>query len=88
MNTSTISTQSLQKWGNSAGIRIPKKVISKAHLKLGEDLALSIQGRTLVLTPVNGSIRKFKLEDILRDVTPKDVDGELGWGKPVGNEIW
>lgn len=84
----TISTQSLQKWGNSAGIRVPKKVIDKAHLKLGEDLALSIQGRTIVLTPVKGGRRKFKLEDILQGVTPEDVGGELDWGAPVGKEIW
>lgn len=88
MSTVTISTQSLQKWGNSVGIRVPKKVVEQAHLKIGEELSLSIQGNSIVLTPMKRARRKFKLEDILKGVTPKDVGGEIDWGKPLGKEIW
>jgi len=88
MSINIISTQSLQKWGNSAGIRVPKKVIEQANLKVGEDLSLSIDGRSIVLTPVKTTRRKFKLEEILKGVTPGDIGGELDWGQPVGKEIW
>lgn len=87
MSTDTIATQSLQKWGNSAGVRIPKKVIEKAHLKFNEELALSIQGKSVVLTPVKKS-KRLTLEDMLKGVTPEVVGGEYDWGPPVGREIW
>lgn len=87
MSTDTIATQSLQKWGNSAGVRIPKKVIEEAHLKFNEELALSIQGKSVVLTPVKKS-KRLTLEDMLKGVTPEVVGGEYDWGPPVGREIW
>jgi antitoxin MazE len=87
MSTDTISTQSLQKWGNSTGIRIPKKVIDKAHLNAGEELALSVHGKTIVLTPIKRK-DKVQLKEILKGVTPEDVGGEFDWGAPVGKEIW
>ncbi len=88
MKSNIISTQSLQKWGNSAGIRVPKRIIEQAHLKVGEDLSLSIEGRSIILTPVKSGRRKFKLQEILKNVTPKDVGGEYDWRQPVGKEVW
>ena len=79
--------QSLQKWGNSAGVRIPKKVIDKARLKLYEDLSLSVQGRSIILTPVKKE-KRFTLQDMLKGVTPEDVGGKYDWGPPMGKEIW
>jgi len=87
MSNNTIATQSLQKWGNSAGVRIPKRVIDKARLKLDEDLSLSVQGRSVILTPVKKE-KRFTLQDMLKGVTPEDVGGEYDWGPPVGKEIW
>ena len=43
-------TQSLQKWGNGTGVRIPKKVIQAAHLELNQPLVVSLQGSSIVLT--------------------------------------
>lgn len=87
MSTNTIATQSLQQWGNSAGVRIPKKVIEKARLQLNEELALSVQGRSVILTPVKKK-KSFTLQDMLKGVTPEDVGGEYDWGPPVGKEVW
>jgi antitoxin MazE len=87
MSTDTITTQSLQKWGNSTGIRIPKKVIEKARLKTGEELSVSVQGKSIVLTPVKKT-KSFTLKDMLKGVTPEDVGGEYDWSAPVGKEIW
>lgn len=80
-------TQSLQKWGNSAGVRLPQKVIKEANLKLDEPLNISVKGKSVVLTPVRKK-QKITLENMLKNVTPKDVGGEFDWGLPVGKEIW
>jgi antitoxin MazE len=80
-------TQSLQKWGNSAGVRLPQKVIKEANLKLDEPLNISVKGKSVVLTPVKKK-QKITLENMLKNVTPEDVGGEFDWGLPVGKEIW
>lgn len=80
-------TQNLQKWGNSAGVRLPKKVIEEAGLNMDEPLEITIKGRSVILTPTNKR-KKITLENMLKGVTPEDVGGEYDWGPPVGKEIW
>jgi antitoxin MazE len=45
-------TRSFQKWGNGAGVRIPKKVAGAAHLHLNQQLVITLQNNSIVLTPV------------------------------------
>jgi antitoxin MazE len=80
-------TQNLQKWGNSAGVRLPKKVIKEAQLKLDEPLEITIKGRSVILTPVTKK-KEITLESMLEGVTPEDVGGEYDWGPPIGKELW
>lgn len=79
-------TQNLQKWGNSAGVRLPKKVVEAAHLKPDQPLAISLRGRSIVLTPVNEE-DDFTLEAMLKGVTPENVHSVVDWGPDVGAEI-
>ena len=79
-------TQNLQKWGNSSGVRLPKKVIDAAKLKPNQALSISLKGKTIVLTPVNEE-NSFTLTDMLKGVTPQNVHPELNWGPDVGSEI-
>lgn len=78
-------TQSLQKWGNGTGVRLPKKVVDAAHLKLNQPLEVSLKGRSIVLTPVDEP-QKITLQSLLHGVTPAQLEGELAWGKDVGAE--
>ena len=79
-------TQNLQKWGNSTGIRIPKKVITKAKLKANQTMAISLKGDTIILTPVKDE-HEITLETMLAGVTPEQVGGEYVWGDDIGAEI-
>ena len=78
-------TRSLQKWGNGRGVRIPQKVVQAANLRISQPLIVSLQGTSIVLTPV---INKddLTLESMLEGVTPDLVAGELNWGEDVGVE--
>ena len=78
-------TQSLQKWGNGAGVRIPKKVADAAHVQLNQQLIVTLQDDSIVLTPVPKE-EKPSLESMLKGVTPELVGGELEWGKDTGVE--
>lgn len=76
-------TQTLEKWGNSQGVRLPKKVVEAARLRENSRLAVSLRGRSIVLTPVNDD---DSLEAMLVGVTPQAVGGEFNLGIDVGAE--
>jgi antitoxin MazE len=78
-------TQSLQKWGNGTGVRIPKKVMAAANLHVNQQLIVTLQDNSIVLTPIPDT-GKLTLESMLEGVTPRMVDGELDWGEDVGSE--
>jgi antitoxin MazE len=86
MSDDIVATQSLQKWGNSAGVRLPKKVIKAAKLKLDQQLVVSLKGQSIILTPLQ-SDDDFTLDKMLEGVTPENVHGEFDWGPDVGAEI-
>ncbi len=79
-------TQSLQKWGNGTGIRIPKKVVEAAKLEINQPLEVTLKGKSIVLTPIDKD-RDFTLETMLKGVTPENMHPAINWGPDVGNEI-
>jgi len=78
-------TQSLQKWGNGTGVRIPQKVIKAAKLHINQQLVVTIQDNSIVLTPVADK-KKPTLTSMLEGVTPQMVGGEYDWGRDAGAE--
>lgn len=75
----------LQKWGNSLGIRIPKPVLDSLHWGGDDSLSLRVEGEKLILE------RKDKRKTIQElfdgfegEYTPEEVD----WGEPAGKEVW
>ena len=86
MNINIVATQSLQKWGNSSGVRLPKRIIKAANLKDKQLLTVSLKGQSIILTPVM-SLDNFTLKTMLKGVTPKNVHSEIDWGPDVGAEI-
>lgn len=78
-------TQTLQKWGNGTGIRIPQKVMQAANLQVNQILVVTLQDDSIVLTPLEDK-NKSSLETMLKGVTPDLVVGELEWGEDVGAE--
>lgn len=73
----------LAKWGNSLGLRIPKSFAQQIGLKEGSPVEIQIVGNSIILTQVS-----FKLEDLLAQITPENIQSEIKSGKRVGKEIW
>jgi antitoxin MazE len=75
-----------QKWGNSLAIRVPKSVAQQVGLKEQDDLEIEVQDGNVVLKP---HVRRvYHLEDLVKQITPKNVHGEIETGTSVGREIW
>ena len=75
----------VQKWGNSLAVRIPKAFVKKTRLTYGSDVDISLSGGKVVIAPAE---RVFKLEDLLKGVTGRNVHRETATGKAVGREEW
>jgi antitoxin MazE len=73
-----------QKWGNSLAIRVPKSVAQQAGLKVKDDLEIEVREGTLVLRP--HLRRVYRLEDLVKRISPRNLHKELGFGEPVGRE--
>ena len=74
------------KWGNSLGLRIPSSIAEQIHLHEGDEVALSVEGSRLIVTPVKR--RKYMLSELLDGMSEDNLHSEIDWGKPMGREIW
>jgi len=75
-----------QKWGNSLAIRVPKSVALQVGLKEQDDLEIEVQDGNVVLKP--HLRRVYRLEDLVKQITPKNMHSVIDTGTPVGSEIW
>lgn len=75
-----------QKWGNSLAIRVPKSVAVQVGLKAQDALDIEVQDGNVVLKP--HLQRVYRLEDLVKQITPKNMHGEIDTGIPVGRKIW
>lgn len=73
-------------WGNSLAVRIPKYVVEALALKPNDMVECSVQDGRLVFEPVQ-ALPELSLEDLLAEVT-ETSEGEVNWGRPMGNEVW
>jgi antitoxin MazE len=69
----------ITKWGNSLGIRIPANLAKELGVKEGNTLDLKIENNALVIRPA-----KPTLDEMLATITPDQLHGEVGFGRPVG----
>jgi antitoxin MazE len=76
----------VQKWGNSLALRIPKSVAKDLGLSQGSAVELAVVDGEVVLKPKKA--RKASLSGLLREVTPENLHGEADWGGSTGQEAW
>ena len=77
----------VNRWGNSAGIRLPKQVLQKLKIDINDEMDYKIEGEKIILEKVN-SVPEFTIEELFRD-----YEGELTKERPIifraeGNEKW
>jgi antitoxin ChpS len=80
---------SIQKWGNSAAVRLPALLLNQLGVTLGDKLSADMEATGLVLRPARKS---YALADLmaqcdLKAAPPADMH-DWEQAKPVGQEIW
>jgi antitoxin MazE len=83
MNTTTI-----QKWGNSYAVRLPKAAMQKLNWQAGHPVEVRevARGGALSITPVRQ--RTVSLDEMVSRITKKNQHGITDWGPAVGREVW
>ena len=86
--TCLMNTTTIQKWGNSYAVRIPKKAMVKLNLRAGNTVSIreSAHGSALSIVPIK--LHKHTLSEMLSRITDENRHGETDWGDAVGNEVW
>jgi antitoxin MazE len=74
----------VKKWGNSLGIRIPNLIVKELSLKDGSCVDIKDKGNEIIIRPKT----KNTLSDMLRNITEKNIHGEVETDGPIGNEAW
>ena len=78
-------TTTIQKWGNSQGVRIPKYLLDVVNLNENDEIVLSAKDNKIVIE--KASPRKNILE-LFKDYEGDYVMEQVDWGEPVGREVW
>jgi len=74
----------VQKWGNGLAVRIPHAFAKEIGICPGAEVELWLENGRLVIVPN----RKKQLEDLVKQITPENMHGEVDWGKRSGRERW
>ena len=78
----------IQKWGNSQGLRLAKNLLADAHLGVGDEVDISVKDGAIIITPANRKRGRHRLEDLVARIPEDYQTGEVDWGKPIGKEAW
>ena len=90
-NVETVSEEDVRirttvgKWGNSAALRLPATLMAQANLSAQQPVDLVLSGGRIILEPVTD--QSSKLAELLAQVTPESLHGEIDFGLPVGREL-
>lgn len=76
----------LKKWGNSASVRIPARVLAAASMQIDQEVEMREEDGRIIIEPI--AIPSYDLEHLLAAMTPETFPEDIDFGAPVGEEIW
>lgn len=77
-------TAKVQKWGNSLALRLPKALVNEFRLEQGSAVELRVVDGKLIVEPQRAP--QYRLGDLLKKVSKRNLHAEIKTGHPVGKE--
>lgn len=81
-----IEVSKIQKWGNSQGIRIPKKMLETLDLKVNDSISIEEGENCLKIKKVEEKLSN--IEKLFFNYEDEYEKIDLDWDNEVGKEIW
>jgi antitoxin MazE len=83
----------LQRWGNSQAVRLPKAIVETIGLDIGSPVLVEISKdkSRITITPTTESrpIRgRYRIEDLISKSSKNAFASECDWGAAQGKEVW
>ncbi len=75
----------IQKWGNSQAIRLPKPILEMANLKEHDKVEIKIENDNLIIIPLK---KHRTLEERIAEYKGDYRCSEWDTGKQTGKEVW
>ncbi|MBU4540322.1 MAG: AbrB/MazE/SpoVT family DNA-binding domain-containing protein [Firmicutes bacterium] len=79
---------SIVKWGNSQGIRLPKHLLSSAHISDRDVVEVTVEEDSIIIKKCCKRKKYRTLEELFEGFDGDCTTTEIDWGKPVGKEVW
>ena len=79
-------TVTISKWGNSQGFRIPKDILDKLNLTVGDLVNISQKDNKLIIEPAKKE-KKYSIDELVNNL-PKDYKASEEFSSKSGSEIW
>ena len=76
----------IQKWGNSLAVRLPKGVVAKLALREGSPVEVHEAEEGILIREASKARRSLK--DLVRMIRPNQLHGEMTGGDAIGKEVW
>ena len=74
----------LTRWGSSLGMRIPKELATRFGLSEGAKVNVDADGDRIVVSVARP---RYRLEELLVDLTHDDLAAAVDWGLDQGREV-
>lgn len=78
----------IRKCGNSQGMRFAKSVLEEAHVKVGDQVRVSVQHGRIIVEPVADVRGRYELKALVSRMPKEYSVEEIDWGPPAGKETW
>lgn len=80
-------TTSIQKWGNSQGIRIPKHLLDAVDLTANDEITIRAENNVLIIEKAAPAAHKT-IKELFADYDGEYHPQEIDWGEQAGKEVW
>ncbi len=77
----------IQKWGNSQGVRLPKHILEAVQYRSNEKVNITTKDNKIIIEKVTQADRK-NIKELFAGFEGKYEPVQIDWGNPVGKEIW
>lgn len=81
-------TTTIQKWGNSHGIRIPKYLLEMMQWHDNDKISVSAENNRLIIEKAEPSKTKPTIAELFSDYDGEYKAEEIDWGNSAGREVW
>ena len=79
-------TTTIQKWGNSQGVRLPKTLLDTVNWAEDEQIIIVADNGKIIMEKAKG--RRKNIKELFENYDKEYEPVEIDWGNPEGEEIW